>query len=301
MDTKLLFSGLIKRGFDMTTPTVTIVARQKLRIVLMARDVELRIVSLIVRAREGADDVVLLDLGSNDSTVEYAQEVDCEVLHFNDEVNSHNIASYLINSNLESFDSTLILSITDEWRLRDLPLSINRAREGWDIHLSHQVDEIKNSTLDDFVLSEVHLQHIVLSRDGMKSIAEMGSQSLVSELDESLRVRIVQAPKSVKIPQRESLATASRFAQLFYWMLETKHPLLLFGIPGTVLFILGYRLSGNVVGALEELNSTSIGVTLATIAMTLIGLFGIMVALILYIMGKQVEQIQSQYNWPSRE
>ncbi len=285
----------------MTAPTVNIVARQKLRIVLMARDVELRIVSLIVRAREGADDVVLLDLGSNDSTVEYAQEVDCEVLHFNDEVNSHNIASYLINSNLESFDSTLILSITDEWRLRDLPLSINRAREGWDIHLSHQVDEIKNSTLDDFVLSEVHLQHIVLSRDGMKSIAEMGSQSLASELDESLRVRIVQAPKSVKIPQRESLATASRFAQLFYWMLETKHPLLLFGIPGTVLFILGYRLSGNVVGALEELNSTSIGVTLATIAMTLIGLFGIMVALILYIMGKQVEQIQSQYNWPSRE
>ncbi len=285
----------------MTTSTVINVARQKLRIVLMARDVELRIVSLIIRAREGAEDVVLLDLGSNDSTVEYAQEVDCEVLHFNDEVNSHNIASYIINSNLESFDSTLILSITDEWRLRDLPLSINRAREGWDIHLSHQVDEIKNSNHDDFVLSEVHLQHIVLSLDGMKSIAEMSTQSLISELDESLRVRIVQAPKSVKIPQRESLATASRFAQLFYWMLETKHPLLLFGIPGTVLFILGYRLSGNVVGALEELNSTSIGVTLATIAMTLIGLFGIMVALILYIMGKQVEQIQSQYNWPSRE
>lgn len=285
----------------MKTPTVNNVARQKLRIVLMARDVELRIVSLIVRAREGADDVVLLDLGSNDSTVEYAQEVDCEVLHFNDEVNSQNIASYLINSNLESFDSTLILSITDEWRLRDLPLSINRAREGWDIHLSHQVDEIKNSPLDDFALSEVDLQHIVLSCDGMKSIAKMSTQSLVSELDESLRVRIVQASKSVKIPQRESLATASRFAQLFYWMLETKHPLLLFGIPGTVLFILGYRLSGNVVGALEELNSTSIGVTLATIAMTLIGLFGIMVALILYIMGKQVEQIQSQYNWPSRE
>jgi len=285
----------------MKTPTVNNVARQRFRIVLMARDVELRIVSLIVRAREGADDVVLLDLGSNDSTVEYAQEVDCEVLHFNDEVNSQNIASYLINSNLESFDSTLILSITDEWRLRDLPLSINRAREGWDIHISHQVDEIKNSPLDDFVLSEVDLQHIVLSRDGMKSIAKISTQSLVSELDESLRVRIVQASKSVKIPQRESLATASRFAQLFYWMLETKHPLLLFGIPGTVLFILGYRLSGNVVGALEELNSTSIGVTLATIAMTLIGLFGIMVALILYIMGKQVEQIQSQYNWPSRD
>ena len=80
-------------------------------------------------------------------------------------------------------------------------------------------------------------------------------------------------------------------------MLETKHPLLLFGIPGIVLFVLGYNLSGNVLVTFSELNTTSIGVKLTTIAMTLVGLFAIMVALILYIMGKQVEQIQSQYDW----
>ena len=80
-------------------------------------------------------------------------------------------------------------------------------------------------------------------------------------------------------------------------MLETKHPLFLFGIPGIVLFVLGYKLSGNVVDTFSELNSVSIGVTLTTIAMTLIGLFAMMVAIILYIMGKQVEQIQSQYKW----
>ena len=285
----------------MTTLSVSAVARQTLRIVLMARDIELRLISLIVRAREGADEVILLDLGSNDSTVEFAQEVDCDVLHFDNQVNPQSIASYLLDSNLEPIDSTLVLAVTDEWKLRDLPLSINRAREGWDVHLSHQVEDVKTGVRDDIRLSNAELQHIVLSQDGMESIAKLDEQSLASELDESLRVRIVQAQRSVKIPQRESLATASRFAQLFYWMLETRHPLLLFGIPGTVLFILGYRLSGNVVGALEELNSTSIGVTLATIAMTLVGLFGIMVALILYIMGKQVEQIQSQYNWPSRD
>ena len=285
----------------MTTLSVSAVARQKLRIVLMARDIELRLISLIVRAREGADEVILLDLGSNDSTVEFAQEVDCDVLHFDNQVNPQSIASYLLDSNLEPIDSTLVLAVTDEWKLRDLPLSINRAREGWDVHLSHQVEDVKTGVRDDIRLSNAELQHVVLSQDGMESIAKLDEQSLASELDESLRVRIVQAQRSVKIPQRESLATASRFAQLFYWMLETRHPLLLFGIPGTVLFILGYRLSGNVVGALEELNSTSIGVTLATIAMTLVGLFGIMVALILYIMGKQVEQIQSQYNWPSRD
>tara|TARA_B100000768_G_C11268527_1_gene372239 strand:+ start:1446 stop:2285 length:840 start_codon:yes stop_codon:yes gene_type:complete len=277
------------------------VARQSLRIILMARDIELRLVSLVVRAREGADEVILMDLGSNDSTVEYAQEIGCEVLHFNNEVNLQNIASFLLDSNLEPIDSTLVLSITNQWKLRDLPLSINRALEDWDVHFSHRVEDAQSESVDDLVLGSATLQHVVLTQQGMEALAYLGPLARTADLDEKLRVRIVEAHIEIGIPQRESLATASRFAQLFYWMLETKHPLLLFGIPGIVLFILGYKLSGNVVGALEELNSTSIGVTLATIAMTLIGLFGIMVALILYIMGKQVEQIQSQYDWPSRK
>ena len=277
------------------------VARQSLRIILMARDIELRLVSLVVRAREGADEVVFMDLGSNDSTVEYAQEIGCEVLHFNNEVNLQNIASFILDSNLEPIDSTLVLSITDQWKLRDLPLSINRALEDWDVHFSHRVEQAQPDSVEDLILGSATLQHVVFTHEGMEALAYLGPLARTADLDETLRVRIVEARMEVGMPQRESLATASRFAQLFYWMLETKHPLLLFGIPGIVLFILGYKLSGNVVGALEELNSTSIGVTLATIAMTLVGLFGIMVALILYIMGKQVEQIQSQYDWPSRK
>jgi len=277
------------------------VARQSLRIILLARDIELRIVSLIVRAREGADEVLLMDLGSNDSTVEYAQEIGCEVLHFTNEVTLQNLASFLLDSNLEPIDSTLVLSITNQWKLRDLSLSINRARENWDVHFSHRAQEINTDSIDDLVLATTTLQHVVLTQPGMEALAYLGPLARTADLDEKLRVRIVEAQMNLGIPQRESLATASRFAQLFYWMLETKHPLLLFGIPGIVLFILGYKLSGNVVGTLEELNSTSISVTLATIAMTLIGLFGIMVALILYIMGKQVEQIQSQYDWPARK
>ena len=276
-------------------------ARQSLRIILLARDIELRIVSLIVRAREGADEVLLMDLGSNDSTVEYAQEIGCEVLHFTNEVTLQNLASFLLDSNLEPIDSTLVLSITNQWKLRDLPLSINRALENWDVHFSHRVEEVNAESIDDLVLGSAILQHVVLTQPGMEALAYLGPLARTADLDEKLRVRIVEAQMNLGIPQRESLATASRFAQLFYWMLETKHPLLLFGIPGIVLFILGYKLSGNVVGTLEELNSTSISVTLATIAMTLIGLFGIMVALILYIMGKQVEQIQSQYDWPARK
>ena len=301
MDFKHPFDSPSRRGFDMKWQTVDGVARGKLRIVLIAKDIELRIVSIIVRAREGSDEVILLDHGSTDSTAEYAAEVGCKVLNFNHDIDVQSIASFLLDGNLDPIDSTLVLSITDQWKLQDLSLSINRAREVWDIHLSHQINESETESADELVLSSVKLQHLVLTQEGMEALAYLGPLARAVEIDESLRVRIVPARKSVRVPQRESLATASRFAQLFYWMLESKHPLLLFGIPGSVLFILGYKLSGNVIGTLEELNSTSIGVTLATIAMTLVGLFGIMVALILYIMGKQVEQIQSQYNWPTRE
>jgi len=276
------------------------VADIPLRIVLVGKDIDLRVVSLIVRAREIADEVVFLDLGSNDTTVELAEEVGCKTLHYTSTFDAVHLAKFLHESPLEEAKTTLAIHITTSWKLQDISLSINRARELWDLHLSHHAEPSSDENEEALVLSELDLRHLVLTKSGMEALASLSIDGTTEDLDERLRVRVVRGSVNVNINQRESLATASRFAQLFYWMLESKHPLLLFGIPGVVLFILGYRLSGNIVGALEEINSTSIGVTLATIAMTLIGLFSIMVALILYIMGKQVEQVQSQYDWPSR-
>jgi hypothetical protein len=276
------------------------VAEVPLRIVLVGVDIELRVVSLIVRAREIADEVVFLDLGSNDTTVELAEEVGCQSLHFSSVFDAVHLAKYLHESPLKPATTTLAIHVTDAWKLQDISLSINRARELWDLHIAHHAEPKEHEQPEELVLSHLDLRHMVLTQAGMEAMAKLSIESREGDLDEALRVRIVRASVNANINQRESLATASKFAQLFYWMLESKHPLILFGLPGVVLFILGYKLSGNIVGALEEINSTSIGVTLATIAMTLIGLFSIMVALILYIMGKQVEQIQSQYDWPSR-
>jgi hypothetical protein len=82
-------------------------------------------------------------------------------------------------------------------------------------------------------------------------------------------------------------------------MLESKHPLISFGIPGVVLFTVGYLLSRDVIGTFDEVNSVSLGVALATFAVTIVGLLAIMSSLILYILGKQVKQIQLHYQeWP---
>ncbi len=269
------------------------------RLVLVGRDIELRIVSLIVRAREAAHRVIFIDTGSNDETVELAQEVDCDVYHYTGEIIAQDICTYLLKES-ESEGKTLILPVNTSLKLSELPLSVNRAREPWDIHFTYRDVATSDADEDSVVLSQTEIQHLILSEDGCSAMASLSPLATPKEIPDGMRARFVIADQPIQLPQRESLATASRFAQLFYWMLESKHPLLLFGIPGVVLFVLGYRLSGDLATMFTELNSTSIGVTLATVAMTLIGLFAMMVAVILYIMGKQVERIQSQYNWPKQ-
>ena len=272
---------------------------QDLRLIYVGSNIELRIISLLVRAKEIAEDVVFVDTGSTDRSKEFAEEFGCNVIHYaGNDLTASSMASFLSNSTLSENFSNLVIYVTDEWKLRELPVVVNRSREGWDIYISYKNElGTQDLTSEDLVIGSLDIDHLFLSNRGLNELAKSNSMTSTINFPSELRVRVIESSDKIKLPQRESLATASRFAQLFYWMLETKHPLFLFGIPGIVLFILGYRLSGNVVDTFNELNSVSIGVTLTTIAMTLIGLFAMMVALILYIMGKQVEQIQSQYNW----
>ena len=268
------------------------------RIILLGRDLELRIISLIVRAREISQEVVFFDLGSKDETIELAEEVGCPVYSLDSELSGQDLSKYILQSDLDSKNTNLLIKISDDWKLSDFPIVENRAKESWDIFIAFTSEE--SEVIEDanqIVLNSIDFSHMVLSEKGLNELSKTSPISNALELDENLKVRVTRIQKAIRPPQRESLASASRFAQLFYWMLETRHPLLLFGIPGIVLFGLGYKLSGNVLDTFSELNTTSIGVTLTTIAMTLVGLFAMMVALILYIMGKQVEQIQSQYDW----
>ena len=278
------------------------VTEDKLRVVYVGRDIELRIISLLVRAQEISQEVVLVDLGSNDSTIELAEDFGCQVLNYGDQLNACDLAKFLAKSSLSENYNNLIIMVTQKWKLRELPVIVNRSREAWDIYLSFVKSDTAEKVNEDYlVIASLEINHLFLSSSGLTGLANTTELSTAMNFSSDYKVRIIESSGQVNLPQRESLATASRFAQLFYWMLETKHPLFLFGIPGIVLFILGYKLSGNVVDTFSELNSVSIGVTLTTIAMTLIGLFAMMVAIILYIMGKQVEQIQSQYKWNKLE
>lgn len=271
-----------------------------LRVIGIGQDIELRVVSFLTRARQVTDDVVFIDLGSEDETKILVEEIGCTLLETDDN-NLIHISKLILDSDLEPADNYLIINVNKDWSLREFPLHLNRSREGWDVYVGLVSDSGDVESPSESVLSESQYQHASLSNDGLIEIAKSSNSNTAHDLSVDLRVRIVQSTALPTLPQRESLATASRFAQLFMWMIQSRHPLFLFGIPGLVLFILGYRLSGGVVDTFTELTTESLGVTFATIAMTLFGLFAMMIALMLYIMGKQVEQIQAQYEWPNKE
>jgi len=270
---------------------------ESLKIVLMGKDFELRLVSLVVRARELADDVLVLDLGSSDSTLKMASKVECNFIKHDGDLLVPTLSKLLQDNN--PAECTLLIHITKRFKLRDMPLLVNRAKENWDVHMSFSSEESDNSNPQEVAYEDAEISHLAASKPGLSELSKSKIDQTPLELDQDLRVRVLQSKPAPKVQQRESLATASKFAQLFYWMLESRHPLLLFGIPGVVLFWVGYKLSGDVLDNFTEWNETSVGVGLAVIAVTLMGLFAMMVGLILYIMGKQVKQIQSQYNqWP---
>ena len=271
-----------------------------LRVIGVGQDIELRVVSFLTRARQVTDDVVFIDLGSEDETKILVEEIGCRLLETK-ENDLQKISNVLIESDLDPVDNYLIINVNKEWSLREFPLHLNRSREGWDVYVGLVSDSGDVDTPSESILSQSKFQHASLSNEGLQELSNSLDSSTAHDLSDNLRVRIIQSTALPTLPQRESLATASRFAQLFMWMIQSRHPLFLFGIPGLVLFILGYRLSGGVVDTFTELTTESLGVTFATIAMTLFGLFAMMIALMLYIMGKQVEQIQAQYEWPNKE
>ena len=271
-----------------------------LRVIGIGQDIELRVVSFLTRARQVTDDVVFIDLGSEDETKILVEEIGCTLLETDDN-NLLHISKLISDSGLKPADNYLIINVNKEWSLREFPLHLNRSREGWDVYVGLVSDSGDVESPSESVLFESRYQHASLSNDGLIELSKSSISNTAHDLSGDLRVRIEQSTALPTLPQRESLATASRFAQLFMWMIESRHPLFLFGIPGLVLFILGYRLSGGVVDTFTELTTESLGVTFATIAMTLFGLFAMMIALMLYIMGKQVEQIQAQYEWPNKE
>ena len=277
-----------------------------LRVVYVTCDQDLRIVSAVIRAADLADEVVVLDRGSTDETRALALQTGAKVADLGPEAEATAIARAV--SELGPADRTLIIDLDPHWKLRDLPSMVHQARQGHDIHIvfkpwyanrkreqsarsqSTEEDETTESP-DHWTFAEGDISAMALTPEGLAALAGLHSDDRPTDVPESLSLRVVELQREVDHRSQESLTTASRFAQLFHWMLASRHPLITFGVPGSILFALGFAMARTIVGSFDQLDNVSLGVALATFAVTIIGVFAMMTSLILYVLGKQIDKL----------
>ena len=274
-----------------------------MRIVLVARDQALRIASAVVRARDFADRVAVINLDGGDETTRLAEESGADVIHYSGNTDAPSIAKILVESTLD-MERTVIIALDQDWKLSDMARTVGLSRQGHDVFIAfkHRTKNRKSSDdgqglpidTDTYNYSEADIQFSFCSQKGLLAVAEQQQDDAPVDLSEHIELRVVELDLPPSPPPRESLASASRFAQFFYWMLESKHPLILFGVPGAVFFWVGFEMANELISFQGPHNGVSLGVALAAFTATLVGVFSLTTSLILYVLGKQVNRVPNR-------
>ena len=274
-----------------------------MRIVLVVREEALRIASAVVRAHDFADRVTILNLARDVETAQLGITAGADVIEYDGPTDAPSIAKILVATSEES-ERTVIISLDGEWKLSDMARTVGLSRQGHDVFIAFKhrtmnpgISDNRPDTpidSDTYTYEDAVIQFAYCSMAGLKAVSEQSTDSFPAELDDSIDLRIVELDLPTGPPPRESLASASRFAQFFYWMLESKHPLILFGVPGVVFFWVGFEMATELINFQGPHDSVSIGVALAAFAATLVGVFSLTTSLILYVLGKQVNRMPNR-------
>ena len=270
-----------------------------LQIAFLTFNQELRIVSAITRAKDYCQEVIVVDLESTDDTVKLAEEVGASVVKANPESVVPEIVKTILDSSLGT-EKLLLIELDTEWKLKNLPYIVQQSRLGNDVFIQfkHWTDRDMGSELENpsnRSFDDGGILAMFCTKAGLVAVSESNGKDSPLELDSKLKVRVIEQKAPAAAPKRESLATASRLGQFFHWVLASKHPLFLFGIPGLVMLYFGFKMTTDIITKFDSIDSVSLGVALATVTVTFVGLFASMAAIVLYILGKQIDKIQLQY------
>ena len=103
-----------------------------MRIVLVARDQALRIASAVVRARDFADRVTVINLDGGEETTHLAEQSGADVIQYSGDTDAPSIAKVLVESTLD-MERTVIIALDQDWKLSDMARTVGLSRQGHDV------------------------------------------------------------------------------------------------------------------------------------------------------------------------
>ena len=268
----------------------------------IVRNEALRIGSAVTRALEFTDSVFVIQLEDDEKERHIAEKLGATVYKHEGWTTAPDIAKTLENILLDT--QSIIISLDNDWRLSELPALYTSARTAPDVLLAvkRQADSQDSDSsskileADAYTYSEVTIQHSICSKEGLAQIARQDRNNTPGDLTQDLRVLVVEVTPKRQATQQQSLTTISGFSRLLYWMLESKHPLILFGIPGALFFWVGFQMADSLVDIGGPHDTVGVGVALAAFVTTFIGVFAITASMILFVLSKQVERIQAEFS-----
>ena len=90
----------------------------------------------------------------------------------------------------------MIINVTKEWRLKDLPLIVNRAREPWDFHLAF-ISESDDVDPDLVEINKTPISHFVVNKIGLDALLKLPDDGTVIDLEESVRAGFYLYPNQL--------------------------------------------------------------------------------------------------------
>ena len=280
---------------------MNLAAMDNMRLVFIARDQSLRIGSAVARGADFADEVVVISLNDDEEFKQIVEAAGGMYVFHDAPPHAPELASTLLNIGLDENENTIAIGLDNDWKLVDLPMHIALSRSRHDIYIAFKhrssnqrieepLDDKKAITIESYTYENAAISVCAFTPAGLEELAKAKSTDRPSDLPRELAVRIIELDQTSISKKRESLTSASRFAQLFYWMLESKHPLIILGVPGVILFILGYQMASALIDIGGPHDTVSIGVAMAAFAVTFVGVLSLVSGLLLYIMGKQIDK-----------
>ncbi|RCH73070.1 MAG: hypothetical protein DBX05_06290, partial [Candidatus Poseidoniales archaeon] len=214
--------------------------RGSVDICYIVRNQALRIGSAVTRALEFTDSVFVIQLEEDEKERYIAEKLGAIVYSHEGWTTAPDIAKTL--QDILQDTQSIIISLDNDWRLSQLPALYTSARTAPDVLLAvkrqteSQEDKAGSKILeaDAYAYSEVTIQHSICSKEGLAQIALQDRNNTPGDLTRDLRVLVVEVTPKRQTTSQQSLTTISGFSRLLYWMLESRHPLILFGIPGAL-------------------------------------------------------------------
>ncbi len=261
---------------------------------LIGSDQHLRVGSHVIQCRRSDANLTLIDSSaSSEETRELCSDLDLERWEISEKPTVSTVVE-LIHSRMEEIpDVVTLIWLVPAWSIRDLPELLGRTRRPVDVLMKFvRPDSEDLGSGGPIPFSSLEPVTAVLTSAGFDALAQVGTEADHERLPDDLSVRVTYVDAESNTYRRESVSKASDIAQMFYWMIVSRHPLIVLGIPGLILFIIGHEMAGSALLQFDVLDKVSIGVALVVAAITFLGLFSMMSALILYVLGKQIDRVQ---------